>query len=200
MKQHKTAKSEATYARVLDTAVRLFAEKGYERTTMRDLSKAAGLGLGALYYYFSSKEQLVQAFYEDLNERVLTGWSPEDGLAALLHRKLDLLQPYRPLLRVLLKEAVDPQSPLCPLHPETRTTRDLSLEAFEGLAPGNGPLLWLAHLLLLAFWLHDGSGEQQATRRLIALAAPAADLLPLLPKSGPFREILDSLFQAPKVK
>ncbi|QRG08988.1 TetR family transcriptional regulator [Xanthobacter dioxanivorans] len=43
---------------IVAVAGSLFAEKGYNRTSMRDIAEAAGLLSGSLYYYFSSKEEL----------------------------------------------------------------------------------------------------------------------------------------------
>ena len=46
---------------ILDAAVRLFAEKGYAAVTNAEIAKEAGVTAPALYYYFSSKEELFQA-------------------------------------------------------------------------------------------------------------------------------------------
>ena len=56
------AASEQTRRQVLDTALALFRKRGFEQTTMRDVAEAAGLSLGAAYYYFKSKEALVGAY------------------------------------------------------------------------------------------------------------------------------------------
>src|ERR1700687_4891109 len=44
---------------VLDHATDVFCEKGYEGASMRDLSRASGMSLAGLYYYFESKERLL---------------------------------------------------------------------------------------------------------------------------------------------
>src|SRR5438045_3562156 len=56
--------SEETRRQILDTALTLFRKDGFEETTIRDIADAAGLSLGAAYYYFKSKEALVGAYYE----------------------------------------------------------------------------------------------------------------------------------------
>jgi len=58
-----SAKGERTRERILDVALDLFRERGYEATTMRMIAKAAGVSLGNSYYYFPSKDHLVQSFY-----------------------------------------------------------------------------------------------------------------------------------------
>ena len=44
---------------ILDFATEVFAEKGYEGASMRDLSRLSGISLAGLYYYFDSKEKLL---------------------------------------------------------------------------------------------------------------------------------------------
>ena len=53
---------------IIDVAAELFQENGYDRTTMRAIAKEAGVSVGNAYYYFSSKEQLVQGFYGRITE------------------------------------------------------------------------------------------------------------------------------------
>jgi AcrR family transcriptional regulator len=56
--------------KIRDAAARLFAEKGFENTTTRDIAGAAGINNAALYYYFDNKEQLL---YQILEEVIRTG-------------------------------------------------------------------------------------------------------------------------------
>jgi AcrR family transcriptional regulator len=46
-------------ARILQTAAAIFADKGYHDTSIRDISRATGVSLSGLYYYFRSKEELL---------------------------------------------------------------------------------------------------------------------------------------------
>jgi len=64
----KTPKGEQTRERVLDTALALFRKRGFEATTMRDVAAEAGLSLGAAYHYFASKEAIVLAYYERVQD------------------------------------------------------------------------------------------------------------------------------------
>ncbi|MEO7352439.1 MAG: helix-turn-helix domain-containing protein, partial [Marmoricola sp.] len=48
---------------ILDTAIRLFEERGYAGTTMRAVATEAGVAPSNAYYWFASKDQLVQEFY-----------------------------------------------------------------------------------------------------------------------------------------
>ena len=50
---------DAKLARILQTAAASFADKGYHDTSIRDISRATGVSLSGLYYYFRSKEELL---------------------------------------------------------------------------------------------------------------------------------------------
>ncbi|MCX4727521.1 TetR/AcrR family transcriptional regulator [Streptomyces sp. NBC_01020] len=52
--------------RLLAAATRLFAERGYDRTSVQEIVEAAGVTKGALYHYFGSKEDLLQEVYSRL--------------------------------------------------------------------------------------------------------------------------------------
>jgi len=63
-RRHRAAPLPATrfdrrLAQILDHATDVFCEKGYEGASMRDLSRASGMSLAGLYYYFESKERLL---------------------------------------------------------------------------------------------------------------------------------------------
>ena len=62
------SRSAYTRARILDTAERLFAQKGHEATSLREITAEAQVNLSAVHYHFGSKEGLVQAVFTDLTE------------------------------------------------------------------------------------------------------------------------------------
>ncbi|MEU8569743.1 TetR/AcrR family transcriptional regulator [Streptomyces pathocidini] len=49
--------------RLLAAATRLFADRGYDRTSVQDIVEAAGVTKGALYHYFGSKDDLLHEIY-----------------------------------------------------------------------------------------------------------------------------------------
>ncbi len=65
-----------TKDRILETAERLFAERGYDATSLRAITREAGVNLAAVNYHFSSKEALLRALFNRklgvLNERRLS--------------------------------------------------------------------------------------------------------------------------------
>ncbi len=62
--QHK----RKTRMAILEAAVRLFTAKGYERTSIADLARAAGIGKGTVYSYFRKKSEIFLAFCEEQME------------------------------------------------------------------------------------------------------------------------------------
>ncbi|WP_209670697.1 TetR/AcrR family transcriptional regulator [Amycolatopsis magusensis] len=59
--------------RVRGAAVRLFAEKGFHGTGIRDLAQAAGLSSASLYHYMGTKEELLAVIMRECLERLLDG-------------------------------------------------------------------------------------------------------------------------------
>jgi AcrR family transcriptional regulator len=81
-KATKTVKGDQTKALILETALDMFRERGYDETTMRAVAQKAGVSLGNAYYYFRSKEYLIQAFYQRVHDSHM-----EVVLPALEHEK-----------------------------------------------------------------------------------------------------------------
>jgi len=69
----KTAQAKDTANRILRQAMRIFLEKGYHGTSIDDITRAAGLTKGALYWHFSSKEELLKRIIEEFEKQFLDG-------------------------------------------------------------------------------------------------------------------------------
>lgn len=65
------ARYDARRSEVVATAARLFAERGYDSTSMTDLTKATGLAAGGLYHYIEGKDDLLIAICDELLEPLL---------------------------------------------------------------------------------------------------------------------------------
>ena len=70
----RQARSEATRTKIIDAAVDLFAEVGYQATGLGDIIERAELTKGAFYYHFDSKEALATAIIEEGANRALTAF------------------------------------------------------------------------------------------------------------------------------
>jgi AcrR family transcriptional regulator len=79
-----------TRARIQQVALELFAEQGYERTSLREVAERLGVTKAALYYHFKSKEDIVRSFTEDYFARLdaLVAWGAEQPRGAETVREL----------------------------------------------------------------------------------------------------------------
>ena len=183
----KTRKGERTRARILEAALKLFAEHGYEGTSMRKVAQAAGVSVGNAYYYFASKEHLIQGFYSQLHEEHNRVSKPilarerglKDRLRGVIRAHIRTAEPYHRFAAILFRSAADPGSPLNPFSDASKQVRqeaqDLMREVVEGsntrvakdLRRELPELLWLHLMSIILFWIHDDSPGQKRTYTLI---------------------------------
>lgn len=62
--------SEETYGNIVDTAYRLIAEHGLDHTSMSMIAKEVGISKPAIYYYFASKEVLIDVLFEEMCKKM----------------------------------------------------------------------------------------------------------------------------------
>jgi len=219
LKSKGTARAEDTRRKIYEAAMELFREKGFEQTTMRDIAAQAGVALGGAYYYFSSKDAIVLAFYAEMqqaiNQPVLEALAGRKKLGerirSVLDKRLELLEPNRKFCAALFRHAPDSADPLSPFSDESRLIRDGAIEhmriAAEGsdakipsdLKPRLPYLLWLYQMALIMFWLYDRSPNQQSTRKLLKKSLSLlVNLLRIssLPLMKPLRKAVLDLVEA----
>ena len=213
-------KSEATRQAITDIALRSFAERGYEATTIRLIAAEAKISVGNAYYYFPTKNHMVQELYvrvqnqhrELATERMLGVTDLAKRLEIVLLAGLDSLAPYHETAPGFLAAAISPTSAVNPLSSESTAARDIVVGLFDELVRGATTgipaylkdrlpeLLWLAYLGLALFWVYDASPGQAKSRRLVARSVRLfGALLPLtrLPLlRGPITEALDIIVEA----
>ncbi|MFQ5849865.1 MAG: TetR/AcrR family transcriptional regulator [Candidatus Binatia bacterium] len=64
---------------ILKVSARIFAEKGFHRTSVRDISRVTGMSLAGLYYYFRTKEELLFLIQEQCFLTLLQRWEKTAG-------------------------------------------------------------------------------------------------------------------------
>jgi AcrR family transcriptional regulator len=183
----KTTKGQQTRAAILEAALELFRERGYDDTTMRAIAERAGVALGNAYYYFHSKEHLIQAFYGQTHEEhlracesLLAGeFDLKTRLLGVMRSKTATLEPYHQFAGKLFRTAADPNSPLNPFSDESDAVRQQSIALFGAVVMGSTTrvqrdlmaelpfMLWLYHMGIILFWIHDSSPRCIRTLRLI---------------------------------
>ena len=102
---------------LLAQAARVFADKGYHSTTMRDLAAASGMSLAGMYYYVRGKEELLAKIQERCFTRVLEGaeravaartGDPVERLQAFIRHHVTFFAAHMPEMKVLSHEAASP--------------------------------------------------------------------------------------------
>ena len=97
-----------TRERIQAIALELFAEQGYDKTSLREIAEGLGVTKAALYYHFNSKEDIVRSFTEDyraeLDEVISWGAGQPPGpatRAAILARYADIVDRRLPVIRFM---------------------------------------------------------------------------------------------------
>lgn len=108
------AKALRRRAEIVETALSMFAERGYEGASIRDLAGALGINEASIYYYFASKDALYAAVIsehvfrldvsDDAAPRPLQGWLADLGAGFLT-----LLTKNRRVTSIVIAEAFKPQ-------------------------------------------------------------------------------------------
>ncbi|RHX88227.1 TetR/AcrR family transcriptional regulator [Leptospira stimsonii] len=183
----ETGKSQQTRSLLFKTAISLFQKEGYDQTTMRAIAQKAGLAVGATYYHFKTKEDIVLEFYrltqEEANIQNIEFCRTELGLKArvknIIRFKLGQFQGYEKFLHVLARSGGDPKHPLSPFSKETEQIREDAISLFrnaiesskdsmpEDLAADLPFLFWLLQLSFIYVWLFDSSSKKKKTEILI---------------------------------
>jgi AcrR family transcriptional regulator len=208
-----TAKGEQTRELILSTALRLFREQGYGKTTMRAIATEAGVSVGNAYYYFGSKEHLMQAYYDHLqaqHQEVVDTILAEEKvftrrLGGVLHSWLEVARPYHEFAGTFFKTAAEPTSPLSPFSGQSKPAREASVAVFRQVVDGSDlklpaelkaelpELLWLMQMGIVLFWVHDDSEDLRRTRALIDRSVPLVDRLLRLTRIPGVRGVINDI-------
>jgi AcrR family transcriptional regulator len=168
-----------TRRRILKAARDRFAKVGFEAATTREIAAAAGIAVGTLFNYFSSKEAIVLAMVaEALStarrrfEAGPRGESLVEDLFAFIAAELRGLLPLRGCLRPVLETALSPLA-RADASPDGEAIRIGHLETVgrlvaartprESLPPVAWNLYWTLYTGVLAFWACDSSPHQEDT-------------------------------------
>jgi AcrR family transcriptional regulator len=209
------AKSDDTRAKITETAIESFRERGYDQTTIRLIADEAGISVGNAYYYFPTKNHLVQELYlrvqGDHLERVHAAFGSSTDIAKRLEAALlcglDATEPYHDSAAGFLAATIAPTSAVSPFGADAAEPRAMAIQVFQEVVDGCSnaipaelkrqlpELLWLAYMGLTLFWVYDSS-EGQAKSRALARGASKlfGTVLPLarLPFArGPLNQLLE---------
>jgi len=155
-------KKQQTREAIIDAAVKLFTEKGFEQTSMDQLARAAGVGKSTIYGYFKAKEEIFLAYCEAdiefafaaLDRKIDEEASLVDQLVAYMMGRIAFVTENREFGRIFAREMTFPDK-------NTRIrSRDLDMRYLNklgevlGRAQLSGELPAESELLLLIAHLH----------------------------------------------
>lgn len=110
--------AEVRRNQLLDVALAMFAERGVENVSIKDLATEVGVAPGLIYHYFASKEELLAAVCKRHNPlpefeaivQELSDLPVREGLLHFTQRLVGLLPEKRHVIRLLVREMLSPRS------------------------------------------------------------------------------------------
>ena len=104
---------------ITEQALRIFSERGFERTTIEDIAEQAGVAKGTFYYHFKSKSELfeflllrgITILLDNLLVALRKGGTVEERLEAVINELLTFFQDYQEFCRMILSEILGPANP-----------------------------------------------------------------------------------------
>ena len=106
-RKRRPAPADDRRERLLLTAERLFAERGFHNVAVRDIADEAGVTHPLIYYYWSSKEELLAAVMEHTQSRIRRAARSDDALELLAAIARDYLQNNRQYLLTITRALLD---------------------------------------------------------------------------------------------
>jgi len=179
---------EQTRIRILEAAVDVISEKGFDKATMRSIAKQADVADATIYNYFSTKEKLLYGYCEYIQSQVLVElkaiddfheYSLQEQLHQLVETELRLWLPAREFLQVAFAQTYAAPNVGFELLADSKQLLktivveliDASIEAgempeqpYQDLLP---TLFWDYQTAILAYWLKDTSDGFANTTKLV---------------------------------
>jgi AcrR family transcriptional regulator len=160
--------SEAKLQHILRVSAQCFAENGFEATSMRDISRATGLSLSGLYYYFKNKQYLLyliqnnsfNSILDELQSRLQTVEDPSQRLHLLVQNHIEYFLSHPNEMKVLSHEEDALEDPLREeVGSIKRRYYALARQIFDelvadDLAPGLNPRVAVLSLFGMMNWVY----------------------------------------------
>ncbi len=203
-----TPKAIRTRRKILDVALDLFNTQGYEATTLRDISAGADVSLGAIYRYFSRKEDMVLALYEDMSNETnakiasLPKIATAERFYLTMQARFHQARVHRDSIAALFSTMMNTSSDTGLFGSATQNLRQNTYEAFQDLVresvdpPAESQIeqyamfLYALHFALILLWLFDPTPNQQMSMSLLSFVR---DMLNMLRRISGFPMVNKSL-------
>ena len=184
-------KQQETRLEIINTAIDLFSEQGFDSTTMKQIARKVGIGDATIYKYFPSKDKLVFAYYhtraeqsveEFLNEDELEFHSLQEKLQLLIDIYLEKMLADREFVETSLKRIMKSPSVLfediTPVRKEfVGVIQDMLIEAEKSGEIAKSPFTAYTAklsndfiLAVLLYWIKDDSDEFANTTQMVDMS------------------------------
>ncbi len=136
MPERRRLQPELRKRQILDAAVHLFFEAGYEGASLRDLANRVGINKATIYHYFETKEEILfhivteegQRLLEGVREVVQRGGRPLEVLEAMVRFQIGYMEDHVEQVKVLVEEK---KSLRADLQRQSRATESAILELYK---------------------------------------------------------------------
>ena len=136
-----------TRERIREIALELFAEQGYEKTSLREIAERLGVTKAALYYHFRSKEDIVRSFIEDYRaelEKVISWGASQprtpESRAEILARYADIVSEQLAVIRFMEQNQAAMHSLMSDSGARKKMFRDQFTSLSDLITPPGAPL------------------------------------------------------------
>jgi AcrR family transcriptional regulator len=136
-----------TRERIQSIALELFAEQGYEKTSLREIAERLGVTKAALYYHFRSKEDIVRSFIEDYRaelEQVIAWGASQPRTpgtrAEILRRYAGIVSEQLAVIRFMEQNQAAMHTLMSDSGARKKMFRDQFMSLCDLLAPPGAPL------------------------------------------------------------
>lgn len=150
-----------TRARIQHVALELFAEQGYDKTSLREIAERLGVTKAALYYHFKSKEEIVTSLFDDFQGQVdeIISWAQTQEIDDEVRK--EVLRRYAAVLagpgQRMMHFVQGNQSTMRELRDSKQVLQ--RLRAMAGvLTGGDDSLVGQFRAMIAVFSLHAGIG------------------------------------------
>jgi len=163
---------EQTRIRLLEAAVDVITEKGFDKASMREIAKRADVADATIYNYFSTKEKLLYGYCELVQQKVMAElkaiddfheYSLRDQLHQLVEMELRMWLPAREFLQQVFAQTYAAPSVGFELLAETKSLLKLMVVELIDASIEAGEY----QTAILAYWLKDTSDDFAHTTQLV---------------------------------
>ena len=180
--------SEAIGTRIVNAALSLFQQKGFDATTTKSIARRAKVAEGTVFNYFETKEDIALYFFELEVDHAMAAVQKdakvrraplEEKLFALIQTQLEFLEPHERFIGAAVISALRPTSKLG-FSSQAVALRNRYLTFVEELIRESVPrqasgwfawfaplMFWIYYLGILLYWLNDDSQGKQNTLALL---------------------------------